>query len=362
MNYARLYLLGLIATTALAAGAESSPWPPPQPTPPLPLLSFDQLVDRLSESEVSAALEKLRGSFLEPSAVSEEGVRRAALRGFISQWSPGIELDASSQPPTSNPFPFLAEILDSHIAYVRPGTLDASSLAQLEATVEGFKDKGVDSLILDLRAVAGGEDFEMAANFARRFVPKGKILFSLQRPVVRQERIFTSSQEPMFDGLLIVLIDGRTSGAAEALAASLRENAGALLVGTDSAGSAVEYEPFLLGNGSVLRVAVARVVLPGRGPLFPGRVKPDVAISVPTSVLDEIFRESGEKGVSQFVFEMERRRMNEAALVANTNPELDSAQSFQRERSRKASLKDAALQRAVDLVTAIQFYKAKRRN
>ncbi|MCX7869000.1 MAG: S41 family peptidase, partial [Terrimicrobiaceae bacterium] len=261
-----------IAALLMAANlpAQETPAPTPKPSPaapvppPAPPLSLDQLIDRLDDAEISAAIEKLRVGFLDPGAASEQGLRRAALRGLIARWSPGIELDPPDAPPQPAPHSFLAEILDSHIAYVRPGSLGASSLAQLDATIEGFKGQGVDALILDLRAVAGGEDFEAAANFARRFIPKGKVLFSLQRPAVRQERIFTSSQDPAFDGLLVVLVDSRTSGAAEALAATLRENTGAMIAGADTAGAAVEYEPLKLGNGSVLRMAVARAALPGR--------------------------------------------------------------------------------------------------
>ena len=45
--------------------------------------------------------------------------------------------------------------------------------------------------------------------------------------------------------------------------------------------------------------------------------------------------------------------MNEAALVANTNPEITEDS---REKASPA-LRDTVLQRAVDLVTAIGFYK-----
>ena len=89
-------------------------------------------------------------------------------------------------------------------------------------------------------------------------------------------------------------------------------------------------------------------------------MKPDVAISLPRDVQEEIFRQSKEKGVSQFVFETERKRMSEASLVANMNPEIDSAQAAQRERGRAPQLRDTVLQRAVDLVTAINFYRAKK--
>ena len=58
--------------------------------------------------------------------------------------------------------------------------------------------------------------------------------------------------------------------------------------------------------------------------------------------------------MSQFVFDTERPRMNEAALVANTNPEISAAPEAD---EATEPLRDTVLQRAVDLVTAISFYK-----
>jgi hypothetical protein len=46
--------------------------------------------------------------------------------------------------------------------------------------------------------------------------------------------------------------------------------------------------------------------------------------------------------------------MNEAALVANTNPEISSTAESDDDSE---PLRDTVLQRAVDLVTAISFYK-----
>jgi hypothetical protein len=99
-------------------------------------------------------------------------------------------------------------------------------------------------------------------------------------------------------------------------------------------------------------VAVAQVILPNSVPIFPEGVKPDVSISLPREQREQIFRESKEKGVSQFVFDPERRRMNEASLVANLNPEIETVQAAQRDRGKAPQLRDTVLQRAVDLVTA----------
>ena len=107
-----------------------------------------------------------------------------------------------------------------------------------------------------------------------------------------------------------------------------------------------------LGGGKILRVAVSQVVLPENSTIFPGGVKPDIAISLPPGVLAEVYAATKDKGVSQFVFDSERARMNEAALVASTNPEIESGRDRQR-----PPLRDTVLQRAMDLVTAVNFYK-----
>jgi hypothetical protein len=57
-----------------------------------------------------------------------------------------------------------------------------------------------------------------------------------------------------------------------------------------------------------------------------------------------------EKGIAGYVFESERARMNEAALVAGTNPEIDAEEPG-------AELLDRPLQRAVDLVVAIKLFR-----
>jgi C-terminal processing protease CtpA/Prc len=184
------------------------------------------------------------------------------------------------------------------------------------------------------------------------------VLFSVTKPSAKQERILTSDQDPAFTGILVVLTDKQNAGAAEALAATLRQNAKAMIVGATTRGEAVEFADVLLGDGKVLRVAVAQVALTDGKPLFPGGVSPDIAAALPPGTQARIFSLSKEKGVSQFVFETERPRFNEAALVANTNPEIDPANFRQ---SGRDVLWDTVLQRAVDLVTAISFYDKRAR-
>ena len=341
--------------------ASPSPTPTPAPTPTPTPRTTRELINGLNDDDVEKALQTFKEGFFDGSKVDDRELKRATLEGVVRRLSPGAAIvSASTKSAPRAEVPFLVEILDSHIAYFRLGALTKDTLAQFDAALASFSDKEIDAVILDLRGLPDGGDYETAAEFARRFCPKGKLLFSIQKPSAKQERIFTSNQDPAFQGVVVLLTDFETSGAAEALAGALRLNAGAMIIGSETTGEAVEFAEAPIGGNVVLRVAVAQVILPNSGPIFPEGLKPDVSVSLPREVRDQIFRESKEKGVSQFVFDPERRRMNEASLVANLNPEIEAMQVAQRDRGKAPQMRDTVLQRAVDLVTAINFYKGKK--
>jgi len=341
--------------TPIPAATPTQPAATPKPTPvPTPEPTTREIIDKLSDAQLDQAIQTLRTSFLDSSRTNDRQLRLATLEGLIARLAPGLVItsETSAKQPGKGPG-FLAEILDDRIGYVRLGALSKDALAQMDTALANFKEKKLQSVILDLRGAPPSADYELAAEFAKRFCTKGALLFTVQKPSAKQERILTSSQDPAFSGVLVVLTDRRTSGGAEALAATLRRNAKAMIVGARTRGEAVEFSDVPLGDGRILRIAVAQVTLPGTGALFPGGVLPDIPAALDPEVQARIFALSKEKGVSQFVFEAERPHFNEAALVTNTNPEIDPSVMEDQESSETW---DTVLQRAVDLVTAISFY------
>ena len=88
---------------------------------------------------------------------------------------------------------------------------------------------------------------------------------------------------------------------------------------------------------------------------------PDVPVVLSRADKTAIFKASLEKGVAQFVYEVERPHLNEAALVNGTTPELDAARDSQAARRRgappsKPPLRDTVIQHALDLVTTISIF------
>lgn len=280
----------------------------------------------------------------------------------MSRLTPGVMLLPDKQMAKSDTAaPFYSEVLQEHIGYLRLGTLNMANLQAMDKAIAAFAPKKVDALIVDLRASGPAGDFETTAEFAKRFCPRGKPLFKLHKPTARQDRVYMSDRDPAFQGLITVLIDGETSGGAEALAGILRSSDKAMSIGQPTAGRAVEFSDLPLPSGKVLRVAVAQAASPEGQSFFPGGIKPDLPVEMSMVDKRQIFQRSMEKGIGPFVYETERPHMNEAALLAGTNPELDAAEAAQRRRERnpEKAMHDLVLQRALDVVTSLEIYQKK---
>ncbi len=344
-------LLGVVC----CASTQASPAPVPSPTP----ISTPALIDSLAPADLRQVLPLLRKTFINPAALSDTDVDRATLQGLMLRLGQGVALfpnRAAAQLETGSPL--YKEVLAGHIGYLRLGSLTPSNLKAMDAALKEFSEKKVDALVIDLRASPPTNDFTTAAEFAKRFCPKGKILFTLRKPAAKEEHIFTSDRDSSYQGMLMVLIDKSTAGPAEALAGLFRLYDKAMIIGEPTAGRAVEYSDLPLPSGKILRVAVSEAVLPQTQPLYPSGVKPDLLVEMPEAEKRGIFQESQNKGMSRYVFEAARPHFNEASLLAGQNPEIDEAEAAQQGRApERETLHDRVLQRAVDVVTSLGIYE-----
>jgi hypothetical protein len=339
---------------ALLAEAQTGARPSPSPTiahTPTPAAQ-----SALDGAEVEQALAIIQRRYLDPRQVTGPELNRATLDGLLMRLKGGVIL-VSSPTPSPTPAPFYREILDGHIGYLRPSDLSQSQLQELDTTLRSFAGKNVDAIILDLRATPQSSDYAMAAEFASRFVAKGKPLFSLARPASTPAREFSSKQDPLYSGLTIVLVDKETSGAAEVLAGAIRLQHRAIAIGETTAGGGIEYAEETLRSGKLLRIAVAEAILPDQRPCFPKGLEPDLEIAFPADQKRQIFQESLTKGMAAYIFESDHPHLNEAALLAGTNPELDAIPARRSRPGEKPPLHDPVVQRAVDMVTSIGVYE-----
>jgi len=302
----------------------------------------------LDAEQVQEAISVLRRDHVSGAQIDDTALGRATLRGLIESLAPGAALGVESPAPAV-PSPFRAEILDGRAGYIRAGSLQTENLTELDVALRDLAAKNVHGIILDLRATPESSDFPMAAQFASRFCARGTALFTLAGPGRAESGEFVASGDSLSRGVLVVLIDENTAGAAEALAATLRWNARALLVGNRSSGRCVEFSEVPVGDRNILRFAVAEVLVAGQA-VYPRGLRPDIEIPQDPVERETILAAALTDGPAGFVFEKERVQFDEAALVAGTNPEIGSI-------AAQSGLIDRPLQRAVDLVTALRVFR-----
>jgi carboxyl-terminal processing protease len=340
-------LIGTIASGISAQTPGPSPGPSASVEPKV-------TVNSLSPAEMEETIRTLKSNFVDPSALKDQEIDRATLEGLLTRLRGGAMLLPGKTTNAEAPAPFYSEVLGNHIGYVRIGSLSPDNLSALDKALTDFAAKKIDAMVIDLRATSSG-DFNLAAEMTKRFVPKGKTLWTLRKTAPHQDRAFTNDRDPVFQGTTMVLLDGETSGPAEAMAAAFKAHNQALLIGQPSAGRAVEYSDFPLTSGKLLRVAVGEVIGPNGVSLFPDGVKPDLPVELPLAQKHQIFSQSAQHGLTTFVFERERPHFNEAALIAGTNPEIEIRQ--QRRGPEEGGVHDSVLQRAVDVITSLAIFQ-----
>ncbi|MFQ5478094.1 MAG: S41 family peptidase [Candidatus Binatia bacterium] len=162
----------------------------------------------------------------------------------------------------------------SHFSQSTPG--DFREI--LTAIVEEHPDtKGI---IVDLRANSGGSMIG-ASSIADLFLSKGVLITTAGRqgmPVsgLRAE-IDASEDAPLQRFPVAFLTSPRTASGSELLAASLRNNDRAIIVGERSFGKGTVQKTYKMGEGSALKLTVGRF-LPNRVPIPGGGMIPDVEL------------------------------------------------------------------------------------
>jgi carboxyl-terminal processing protease len=217
--------------------------------------------------------------------VTPDELNRAGVQGLLDQLAPRVTL--VSAPPggpsaASNPAPLAqTRVFDQSFAYFRVTSVNSKLPEAFREAYRAFNETNggkIKGIVLDLR-FADGADYQAAAKTADFFLNSDQPLLDWQQGSAKATKKTDAILAPV-----AILINSQTTGAAETLAAVLRETGAGLILGSDTAGQASVFKEFPLSNGDKLRVAVAGVIV-GEGNALTNGVAPDIAVD--TSLQDE---------------------------------------------------------------------------
>jgi Peptidase family S41 len=210
---------------------------------------------------------------------TESDLNRDAVQGLVNQLHPKVLLvTGKSESPviSSNARALTNPVLyDGQVAYLGVARVEAGLAAQISTALKQLDGTNhLAGVVVDLR-FAGGQDYAEAAAVADLFIDKEKPLLDWGSGFVRSKANPDAWTLP-----LAILVNQKTAAAAETLAAVLREDDRAIILGASTAGEASMSEDFPLRNGQSLRIATAAIKLGGGETISTSGVKPDIEVTV----------------------------------------------------------------------------------
>lgn len=181
------------------------------------------------------------------------------------------------------------------VGYVRIERFRQSTPQLVMGALRRLADPGeppLSGLVLDLRDNPGGS-VRAAVGVAGAFLPAETLVVSMEGPCIGPDsKLFTMPREARLPPgaavqdimayarslPMVVLIDSGSASAAEILAGALQDHRRAVLLGTTSYGKGSVQSIVPLGDGTALKLTVARYLTPGGRAIHGKGIEPDLKI------------------------------------------------------------------------------------
>lgn len=218
--------------------------------------------------------------------------------------------------------------LEDGYAYVRITSFIENTSRDLEKSLADFsaKNKGnIKGIIIDLRRNPGGL-LDQAIKVSDMFLKKGDIVSTIGRDPKNKEIVSATSKGKYTEMPVIVLMNEYSASASEIVAGALQDNQRAIVMGARSFGKGSVQHVIKLGDGSGLKLTIARYYTPSGKSIQAEGITPDIE-------LDDVDADGFSKAVVKNKASREKDMVNhllgekeKAAIKAKTVTEKDKVE------------------------------------
>lgn len=169
--------------------------------------------------------------------------------------------------------------LEEGYLYVRVTSFIDNTSRDVQKALEDFKKKNSDikGIVLDLRKNPGGL-LDQAIKVSDFFLKEGTIVSTIGRDKSKKESSFATAGNDYLDFPLIVLLNESSASASEIVAGALQDNNRAVVMGSRSFGKGSVQSVVKLGDGSGLKLTIARYYTPSGRSIQSEGIEPDISI------------------------------------------------------------------------------------
>ncbi|MBQ2937969.1 MAG: S41 family peptidase [Clostridia bacterium] len=194
------------------------------------------------------------------------------------------------------------KVLENNIGYIEFTSFDETTAEDFKNKFEELNQKGIKSLIIDLRNNGGGI-VDQALEIADYIADKDSVLL-YEVDKNNKETVKKAKTDPIINMPIIILTNENTASASEILAGALKDLGKAKTVGTTTYGKGVIQQILKLSDGSGLKITIEEYQTPNRNKIHEVGIKPDEEVKLPDSVTSILNVEESQDTQLQKAIEM----------------------------------------------------------
>ncbi|WP_417885354.1 S41 family peptidase [Zunongwangia sp.] len=152
-------------------------------------------------------------------------------------------------------------MLNKTVGYIKINRFAESTYSEFQSAIKALEYAGAKEITLDLRDNPGGYLTE-AIDIADEFLKKGKLILFTKNKSGAIEKTFAERDGDFENGHVYVLINENSASASEIVTGALQDNDIGTIIGRRSYGKGLVQREMDLGDGSAVRLTIARYYTP----------------------------------------------------------------------------------------------------
>ena len=155
----------------------------------------------------------------------------------------------------------VATMVNDKVGYIKVNRFAETTYTEFHDALLELKKAGMTELIIDLRDNGGGY-LEIANKIADEILKDKELIVKTKNKKEKVEETFATKKGDFESGKVFVLINENSASASEILAGAIQDNDRGTIVGRRSFGKGLVQREMPLGDGSAVRLTVARYYTP----------------------------------------------------------------------------------------------------
>ncbi len=151
--------------------------------------------------------------------------------------------------------------LRDEVGYIKLNRFSETTYDEFKESLDELIDEGITKLVLDLRNNPGGY-ISSAEKIVDEFLEDDKLILITKNKSGKKDETYATRKGDFEEGKLYILLNESSASASEIIAGAIQDNDRGIIIGRRSFGKGLVQREMSLGDGSAVRLTIARYYTP----------------------------------------------------------------------------------------------------